>query len=304
MQDLSRTLPAGVKADQVLFRQSNFIEASIGNVEEALRDAVIVVAIVLFAFLLNVRTTVISLLAIPISILFTAIVFRLSGLSINTMTLGGIAIAIGELVDDAVVDVENVFRRLKENREAGDPRPVLEVVASASQEVRSGIIYATIIVVLVFLPLFALQGIEGKLFAPLGVAYIVSIGGSLVVSITVTPVLCYYLIPRMKRLAERESPLVRVLKRWDEQLLRWSFDKLAPLMGVSMVLVGIAAAGAVLLRARLPAALQRGHAGGQHDLPARNQPGGKQPAGRCRGAAHHGRAGGGVRGPPGGARRA
>ena len=251
--DLTRTLPQGVRADQVLFRQSNFIEASIGNVEEALRDAVIVVAVVLFAFLLNVRTTVISLLAIPISILFTVIVFKLAGLSINTMTLGGIAIAIGELVDDAVVDVENVFRRLKENRDAGNPRPVLEVVASASQEVRSGIIYATIIVVLVFLPLFALQGIEGKLFAPLGVAYIVSILGSLVVSITVTPVLCYYLIPRMKRLAERESPLVRVLKRWDARLLRWSFDKLAPLMGVAVVLVGIAGVGAVMLpRAFLP----------------------------------------------------
>ena len=253
LQDLGRTLPAGVRTDQVLFRQANLIEASIGNVEDALRDAVIVVAVILFAFLLNVRTTAISLLAIPISILFTVLVFRLSGLSINTMTLGGLAIAIGELVDDAVVDVENVFRRLKENREAGTPRPVLEVVADASREVRSGIIYATIIVVLVFLPLFALQGIEGKLFAPLGVAYIVSILGSLVTSVTVTPVLCYYLIPGMKRLAERESPLVRVLKRWDARLLRWSFDKLAPLAGIAAVLVGLAAVGAWFLpRAFLP----------------------------------------------------
>ncbi len=253
LQDLGRTLPAGVRADQVLFRQADFIEASIGNVEAALRDAVIVVAIILFAFLLNVRTTAISLLAIPISILFTVLVFRLLGLSINTMTLGGLAIAIGELVDDAVVDVENVFRRLKENREAGRLRPVLEVVADASREVRSGIIYATIIVVLVFLPLFALQGIEGKLFAPLGVAYIVSILGSLVTSVTVTPVLCYYLIPGMKRLAERESVLVRVLKRWDTRLLYWSFDKLAPLVGITAVLVGLAAVGAWFLpRAFLP----------------------------------------------------
>ena len=253
LQHLDRTLPQGVRADQVLFRQANFIEASIGNVAEALRDAVIVVAIILFAFLLNVRTTAISLLAIPISILFTVLVFRLLGLSINTMTLGGLAIAIGELVDDAVVDVENVFRRLKENREAGSPRPLVEVVVDASREVRSGIIYATIIVVLVFLPLFALQGIEGKLFAPLGIAYIVSILGSLVTSVTVTPVLCYYLIPGMKLLAARESPLVRVLKRWDARLLRWSFDKLAPLAGIAFVLVGLAAVGAWFLpRAFLP----------------------------------------------------
>ena len=253
LADLTRTMPQGVRADQVLFRQANFIEASIGNVEEALRDAVIVVAVILFAFLLNVRTTLISLLAIPISILFTVLVFRLSGLSINTMTLGGLAIAIGELVDDAVVDVENVFRRLKENREAGNPRSVLVVVAAASQEVRSGIIYATIIVMLVFLPLFALQGIEGKLFAPLGIAYIVSILGSLVTSVTVTPVLCYYLIPGMKRLTERESPMVRVLKRWDTRLLHWSFGKLAPLSFVVLALVGLAAAGAWFLpRSFLP----------------------------------------------------
>ena len=253
LADLTRTLPAGVKADTVLFRQSNFIEASIGNVEAALLDAVIVVAVVLFLFLLNARTTIISLTAIPLSILVTVLVFKLFGLTINTMTLGGLAIAIGELVDDAVVGVENVFRRLKENREQGNPRPILEVVAQASQEVRSGIIYATLIIVLVFLPLFALSGIEGKLFAPLGIAYIVSILGSLVTSVTVTPVLCYYLIPGMKHLTERESPLVRWLKRGDTRLLNWSFGHGPMLIGVTAIGVAIAGVGATYLpRAFLP----------------------------------------------------
>lgn len=251
--DLGKTLPPGVKADTVLFRQANFIEASISNVEDALRDAVIVVAIVLFAFLLNFRTTMISLTAIPISILITILVFSAFGLSINTMTLGGLAIAIGELVDDAVVGVENVYRRLKENREAARPRAVLEVVATASQEVRSGIIYATLIIILVFIPLFALSGIEGRLFAPLGIAYIVSILGSLITSITVTPVLCYYLIPRIKHLSEKESPLVRWLKRGDTKLLRWSFGNvwfLVGITGVAVVIAGIAATR--LPRAFLP----------------------------------------------------
>lgn len=253
LHDLGRTLPAGVKADTVLFRQANFIEASIGNVEAALRDAVVVVAIVLFLFLLNVRTTLISLVAIPVSILITVLVFKAAGLSINTMTLGGLAIAIGELVDDAVVGVENVFRRLKENREAGDGQPVLRVVASASQEVRSGIIYATLIIVLVFIPLFALSGIEGRLFAPLGVAYIVSILGSLVTSITVTPVLCYYLIPRMRSLAGRDSFVVRRLKRGDARLLRWSFGRARLLLGVCAVAVLVAGFAATRLpRAFLP----------------------------------------------------
>jgi len=251
--ELGRTLPPGVKADTVLFRQANFIEASVGNVEDALRDAVIVVAIVLFAFLLNVRTTAISLTAIPISLLITVLVFRAFGLGINTMTLGGLAIGIGELVDDAVVGVENVYRRLKENRAAERPRPVLEVVADASQEVRSGIIYATLIIILVFIPLFALAGIEGRLFAPLGIAYIVSILGSLVTSITVTPVLCYYLIPGIKHLSEKESPLVRWLKRGDTRLLRWSFGHAGLLLGVCGVAVAIAGfATTKLPRAFLP----------------------------------------------------
>ena len=253
LRELGRTLPPGVKADTVLFRQANFIESSIGNVKDALRDAVIVVAIVLFAFLLNLRTTAISLTAIPISILITVLVFRIFGLSINTMTLGGLAIAIGELVDDAVVGVENVYRRLKENREADRPRPILEVVAAASQEVRSGIIYATLIIILVFIPLFALAGIEGRLFAPLGIAYIVSILGSLITSITVTPVLCYYLIPGIRHLSEKESPLVRWLKRGDARLLRWSFGHGRFLVIVTAGAVAVAGIAATRLpRAFLP----------------------------------------------------
>ncbi len=225
MAELQRVLPPGVNAGQTLFRQADFIKASIDNVTTVLVEALIVVAIVLFMFLLNWRTTFISLTAIPISIVITIIVFQFFGLTINTMTLGGLAIAIGELVDDAVVDVENVFRRLRQNRELAHPRPVLTVIANASQEVRSGIIYATAIIILVFIPLFALSGIEGRLFAPLGVAYIVSILASLVTSITVTPVLCYYLLGNLKRLDEHDSWLVRVLKRGNEAGLRWAFDR-------------------------------------------------------------------------------
>ncbi|MFY7962040.1 MAG: efflux RND transporter permease subunit, partial [Elsteraceae bacterium] len=200
LEEVSATLPKGVRADSLLFRQATFIETSISNVKKVLVEAAIVVAVVLFAFLLNARTTLISLTAIPVSILATAIVFQIAGLSINTMTLGGLAIAIGELVDDAVVDVENIFRRLRENRELGNPRSTFDVVVSASQEVRSGIVYATMIIVLVFAPLFALGGVEGRLFAPLGQAYVISILCSLVVSITLTPVMAYYMLPGLKRL--------------------------------------------------------------------------------------------------------
>ncbi|MGL4404302.1 MAG: efflux RND transporter permease subunit, partial [Notoacmeibacter sp.] len=213
------TLPEGISAKELLFRQATFIETSISNVEKVLMEAIIVVAIILFAFLLNVRTTAISLTAIPVSILVTAIIFHVMGLSINTMTLGGLAIAIGELVDDAVVDVENIFRRLRENREKGNPRPVFDVVVSASQEVRSGIVYATVIIVLVFVPLFSLTGIEGRLFAPLGQAYIISILASLVVSITLTPVMAYYMLPGLKRLDHKEGFIVRWLKGGNRRLL-------------------------------------------------------------------------------------
>lgn len=241
MEELSRSRPAGIDAPAFLFRQADFIERSIGNVVEALRDGAIMVGIVLFAFLLNMRTTLISLTAIPLSLLTTAVVFRWFDLSINTMTLGGLAIAIGELVDDAVVDVENVLRRLKENRALAEPRPIMEVVADASREVRSGVVYATLIVVLVFIPLFALPGIEGRLFTPLGVAYIVSILASMLVATTVTPVLCYWLLPRLKRLDHGDSPLVRRLKAWDTRLLGWSFRHGRVLLGGAVAAVALAA---------------------------------------------------------------
>ncbi|MBF0423383.1 MAG: efflux RND transporter permease subunit, partial [Magnetococcales bacterium] len=239
---IQKTLPADVRIDPILFKQADFIERAIANVEEALRDGAILVAVVLFLFLMNVQTTFISLTAIPLSLVVTALVFHGFGLSINTMTLGGLAVAIGELVDDGVVGVENVFRRLRENAVMEVPRPTLEVVWRASSEVRNAIVYATITVVLVFLPLFALSGIEGRLFTPLGIAYIVSILASLIVSLTLTPVLCYYLLPRAKAMAHGDSWLVRRLKTGDRRLLIWSFAHPRRVLGASLILVGVAAA--------------------------------------------------------------
>jgi len=253
LRQMSTSLPQGIEANQILFRQSNFIETSIHNVQRVLIEAAIVVAAVLFAFLLNWRTTVISLTAIPVSILSTALVFYFAGLSINTMTLGGLAIAIGELVDDAVVDVENIFRRLRENQVRTMALPVFDVVVSASQEVRSGILYATAIIILVFVPLFALSGIEGRLFAPLGQAYIISILASLIVSITLTPVMAYMMLPRLKRLGERESPLVRVLKAWNEALLERAFRHPTLLIaGIALAVVIAVVAALLLPRTFLP----------------------------------------------------
>lgn len=254
LAELATGLPDGVSAPQVLFRQADFIKASVDNVTEALRDGSILVVIVLFAFLLSTRTTAISLLAIPLSLAATVLIFKWMGQTINVMTLGGLAIAIGELVDDSVVDVENILRRLKQNAKQDKPRPVFDVIWRASVEVRSGIVYATAIVVLVFLPLFALPGIEGRLFAPLGEAYIIAVLASLLVSMTVTPVLCYFLLPQMKQLHKGDSFLVRVLKKWQGIWLLWALPKRRSILLVSSIAVLISASSVAFFpRAFLPA---------------------------------------------------
>jgi HME family heavy-metal exporter len=250
LADLQRTMPEGTRVDEYLFRQADFIHASVHNLEQVLTEAIVVVAIILFLFLFNARTTLISLLAIPVSVLTTFIVLRWMGMTINTMTLGGLAIGIGELVDDAVVDVENIYRRLRENKHRANPRPSLEVIAAASQEVRSSIVYSTMIIVLVFVPLFTLPGIEGRLFAPLGVAYIVSILASLITSITLTPVLCSYLLPKMKSLAERESFVVRRLKAANTRLVSYVLDHPVPVLAS----IGVAVAVALAVVPTLPRA--------------------------------------------------
>ena len=234
---VARGLPEDVKI-RTLFKQGTFIEAAILNVEHAIRDGAIMVVIVLFLFLLNFRTTLITLTAIPLSFVTAAIYFKWAGISINTMTLGGLAVAIGMVVDDAIVDVENVYRRLRENRHAAHPRPVLRVIAEASNEVRSSILFATLLVILVFVPLFALGGIEGRLFAPIGVATIVAMIASFVVSLTVIPALSSFLLPRMKRMQhERDSWLVRQLKEVNRRFI------LQP----SLKRPGLVLSGAVLL---------------------------------------------------------
>lgn len=254
LAELATGLPDGVSAPQVLFRQADFIKASVDNVTEALRDGSILVVIVLFAFLLSTRTTAISLLAIPLSLAATVLIFKWMGQTINVMTLGGLAIAIGELVDDSVVDVENILRRLKQNAKQDKPRPVFDVIWRASVEVRSGIVYATAIVVLVFLPLFALPGIEGRLFAPLGEAYIIAVLASLLVSMTVTPVLCYFLLPQMKQLHRGDSFLVRVLKKWQGIWLLWALPKRRSILLVSGIAALISASSVAFFpRAFLPA---------------------------------------------------
>jgi HME family heavy-metal exporter len=214
ISELKQGLPVGMNTPKVTFRQASFIDASISTLEGKLIGASIFVAVVLYLFLGTLRPIIISLTAIPVSILLTALVFKYFGLSINTMTLGGLAIAIGGLVDDAVVDVENVIRRLRENldRDKVNQLSPLAIVRSASLEVRTGIIYATAIIVLVFIPLFALPGIEGRLFVPLGIAFIVSTLASLLVSVTITPVLCFYLLPSMKSLGDHDTKIVTWLK--------------------------------------------------------------------------------------------
>lgn len=247
-QEVEAALPADVVVNSELFRLKNFIDRGIFNVGEALVIGAVLVIIILFLFLLNFRTTFITLTAIPLSLVITTLIFRLIGfltgthLSINVMTLGGIAVAMGELVDDAIVDVENIFRRLKENNARANPKPALRVVYEASMEIRSAIVFGTAVVILVFLPLFALSGVEGRLFAPLGVAYIVSILASLIVSLTVTPVLSYYLLPQSPATHhEQDGWLLKVLKCLAGYLIRISMAHPAWLLAITWA--GVAFAG-------------------------------------------------------------
>jgi CzcA family heavy metal efflux pump len=213
--EIQRTLPAGMKIESELFRQADFITTAVDNVIEALRDGAFFVVVILFLFLWNLRATAISIVAIPLSLVVAIFAMKLLNITINTMTLGGMAIAIGALVDDAIIDVENVFRRLKENHHLlrERRRPALRVVYDASREIQASIVNATLIIIIVFLPLFFLGGVEGRLLRPLGFAYVVSILASLLVAVTVTPVLCSYLLPNAKAvLTEQESKLVHWLK--------------------------------------------------------------------------------------------
>ncbi len=238
LDQLQAELPAGVVIERKIFKQADFISVAIQNVIEAIRDSSLWVVVILFLFMWNLRVSISSLTALPLSILLTVLVFRWFGISINTMTLGGIAVAIGDLVDDSIVDIENIYRRLKENRQSSQPLGPLQVVYSASAEVRNSIVYATLIVALVVLPLFFLSGLEGRIFAPLGVAYITSLLSSLVVSLTVTPVLGSYLLSNARFMNEEGDPfLLRWLKSLFRKVLSITLTHATLVLGIVSVLV-------------------------------------------------------------------
>lgn len=244
---LKGTLPADVKVNTQLYRQQDFIDSSISNIKKSLVEGGIFVVLVLFIFLMNGRTTLISLVTIPISLLVTLLVLKLMGLTVNTMSIGGMAIAIGSLVDDAIVDVENVFKRLRQNarKPLAERLRKREVIFNASKEVRMPILNSTLIIVVSFVPLFFLSGLEGRMLAPLGVSFIVSLFASTLVALTLTPVLCYYLLKDPSKmdasaqtLSHAEPRWVRALKRHYEQALAWALGKPSRcILGVTAVLV-------------------------------------------------------------------
>jgi CzcA family heavy metal efflux pump len=250
LDEIQSSLPAGMKIDKQVFRQADFIERSLENLTSALRDGAVLVVIVVVLFLMNVRAAVITLLAIPISMVTAVITMNWFGYTLNSMSLGGLAIAIGELVDDAIIDVENVIRRLRENalKPEGERLPPLEVIYKASAEIRGSVVFATVIVVLVFLPLFALSSVEGRLLTPLGFAYIVSLTASLLVALTVTPALCSLLLPNAKSVLRGHEPwLVSTLKRMYQPVLRASLNHPSLVVIPSVVL--LIGAGVALSRA-------------------------------------------------------
>ncbi len=257
LERLQSELPAGMRLNARLFRQADFIELALGNLTEALRDGTLLVIVVTLLFLANLRAGAITLLAIPLSLLAAVVGLRLAGLSINSMTLGGMAIAVGALVDDAVVDVENVTRRLRENAAlpAAERRPVLEVVYRGSCEIRASIVFATFVVMLVFLPLFFLPGVEGRLLQPLGLAYMIALFASLIVALTVTPALCLYLLPGARLIREaREPALAAACKRTYARLLPGVLRRPWLVIGAAaLLLAGALATVPRMGRAFLPA---------------------------------------------------
>ena len=267
--DIQRTIPQDICIDRQIFRQLRFIDASISNIKEALIEGAIFVVIILFIFLMNWRTTIISLVTIPLALLVSIIVLHLMGLTLNTMSIGGMAIAIGSLVDDAIVDVENVYKRLRQavgshttskphNLKTSQPQnlttskphnlttsQLLEVVFNASREVRMPILNSTLIIVVCFLPLFFLSGMEGRMLVPLGIAFILSLFASTVVALTLTPVLCSFLLrpaqsAAMSEVTKAEPRFVRWLKSWYSRALQWTLDHRRPVLGAAIALFLVA----------------------------------------------------------------
>ena len=240
VDELKKNMPADVTVSTDIFRQSHFIESSIDNVKKSLYEGAIFVVIVLFFFLMNVRTTVISLVALPLSLLFSILALHFMGFTINTMSLGGMAIAIGSLVDDAIVDVENVYKHLRENRQLppGERKPVIEVVFEASREVRMPILNSTLIIIVTFIPLFFLTGMEGRMLVPLGIAFIVALFASTLVALTLTPVLCSYLLGKGgdDHKLTREPFVARTLKKYYGRALEWSLNHRREVLGGTIVL--------------------------------------------------------------------
>lgn len=237
---LQRELPGGMTIDRKIFRQADFIEVAIHNVVEALRDGGLLVVLVVVLFLANFRAAAITLVAMPLSLAAAILVLRGFGATINTMTLGGMAIAIGALVDDAIIDVENVVRRLRQNatRPPGERQPSAAVVRDATLEIRSSIVFATLIIILVFLPIFGLSGVEGRLLAPLGLAYIISLAASLAVAIAITPALCYAFLPQAQSVSSgHEGWIARHLKSLYARSLPIALDRPALVIGVSIVML-------------------------------------------------------------------
>lgn len=239
LTSLEKALPPDVNLEKDLFKQSRFIQHSIDNIEQALLEGAALIAIILFIFLVNFRGTAIVLTVIPCTLIMTAVVFYKFGLSINTMTLGGIAMALGSLIDDSIVDMQNIYKRLRENKKKTSPQPVLRVVFEASKEVRNAIIFSTALIFLVFVPMFAMQGIEGKIFAPLALAFILSMTCSTVVAITLTPVLSSYMLPGVKALGrDRDTLFVRALKALHRGVLHFSFRHIFSVFFAFLLLVG------------------------------------------------------------------